>query len=158
MLSLQRHHQMSYSLAPNPRESLHAYRATELLASNPAQPLSVRGSLYSLLRRSQRLIMLQYRRCSASTCAICVRVCTGDPVPGSRWTGPSGSPSDSSPSTLSRSNVNASSLCRRRRRDEDSDNVLKTNHADNRRSGCGQTVCRICCYENPQRLVSILNA
>ena len=94
--------------------------------------------------------------CSASTCAICLRACTGDLIPGSRWTGSLSPPPDSPPSPLSQSITNASSPCRRRRRDEDSDNiVVKTKDAANRRSGCGQMVCRMCCFEHPQRLVSI---
>jgi hypothetical protein len=93
--------------------------------------------------------MLRYCRCSASTCAICVRACTGGPIPGR--TGSLSPP----PSPLSRSITNASSPCRRRRRDEDSDTVLKTKDADNGRSSCGKMVCRMCCFEHPQRLVSI---
>ncbi|KAI0247522.1 hypothetical protein BJV78DRAFT_1244625 [Lactifluus subvellereus] len=92
-----------------------------------------------------------YHRCSASTCAICLRACTGDLIPGSRWTGSLSPPPDSPPSPLSQSITNASSPCRRRRRDEDSDSiVVKTRDAGNGRSGCGQMVCRMCCFEHPQ--------
>ncbi|KAH9979217.1 hypothetical protein BGW80DRAFT_1275629 [Lactifluus volemus] len=85
-------------------------------------------------------------RCSASTCVICVRACTGNPILRSRcWAGSLSPPSDSSP--LSRSITNASSPCRRRLRDEDNDTTLKTKEAE---SGCGQVVCRMCCFEDPQ--------
>ncbi|KAH8980159.1 hypothetical protein EDB86DRAFT_576148 [Lactarius hatsudake] len=83
-------------------------------------------------------------RCSASTCAICVRTCTGDPlsVPSSRGTGTR----NPSPHRLPLGNPSAASPSRRRRaRDEDVDTVLKGPECEG--TGCGRMICRICCTE-----------
>ena len=95
------------------------------------------------------------RRCSASTCPICVRTCTG-PLPSSQGTGtrnpspyrllapsPLGSPS---PASLSR---------RRRPRDEDIDTFLAVNEPEREGRGCGRMICRICCLEFLQRWIQV---
>ena len=96
------------------------------------------------------------RRCNASTCAICLRTCTGDPIVSSpRWSGSFDIKYDSTINPLSQSNTNNSSPNRRRLRDEDNENTLKAKDVDSGRSGCGQMVCRTCCFEHPQRSESI---
>ncbi|KAF8465459.1 hypothetical protein DFH94DRAFT_783415 [Russula ochroleuca] len=87
-------------------------------------------------------------RCNASTCAICLRTCTGDPVSSPHWPGSLNLVLDSTTIPPFQSNANTSR--RRRSRGEDSDDILKTKDVDNERSGCGQTVCRKCCFEHPQ--------
>jgi len=66
-------------------------------------------------------------------------------------------PLDSIPFPLSPNNKHASSIRRRRPHDEDSDNMLKTKEVDDGRTGpgCGQVVCRMCCFEHPQRYDTI---
>jgi hypothetical protein len=98
-------------------------------------------------------ILGNYRRCNASTCAICLRTCTGDPVSSPHWPGSLNLVLDSTTIPPFQSNANTSR--RRRSRGEDSDDILKTKDVDNERSGCGQTVCRKCCFEHPQRSDSI---
>jgi hypothetical protein len=101
-------------------------------------------------------ILGQHRRCNASTCAICLRTCTGYPVSSPRWASSLNLGCDSTAIPLSESNTNNSSPpCRRRPRDEDSDNVSKSTDVDSERSGCGQMMCRACCFEHPQRSESI---
>ena len=92
-----------------------------------------------------------HRRCSASTCTICVRTCTG-PLPSSRGTGTR----DPSPHQVLTppplSNPGAPSPSRRRRpRDEDIDTFLTVIEAEREGSGCGRMICRICCSEILQR-------
>ncbi|KAN0114217.1 hypothetical protein V8E52_007015 [Russula decolorans] len=89
-------------------------------------------------------------RCNASTCAICLRTCTGDPVSSPRWASSLNLGCDSTAIPLSQSNTNNSSPRRRRPCDEDSDNVSQSKDVDSERSGCGQMVCRTCCFEHPQ--------
>lgn len=91
----------------------------------------------------------RHRRCNASTCAICLRTCTGDPVSSPRWASSPNLGWNSTAIPLSQNNTNNSSTRRRRPREEDSDN--KSKNVDSERSGCGQTVCRTCCFEHPQR-------
>ena len=95
--------------------------------------------------------MLGHHRCNASTCAICLRTCTGDPVSSPRWASSLNLGCDSTAIPLSQSNTNNSSPRRRRPCDEDSDNVSQSKDMDSERSGCGQMVCRTCCFEHPQR-------
>ena len=93
-----------------------------------------------------------HHSCNASTCPICLRTCTGDPW----WAGSLNLALDATTIPLAQRNANTLSPCRIRSRDEDSDDILKTKDADNTRSGCGQMVCRKCCFEHPQRSESIV--
>lgn len=96
----------------------------------------------------------QHHRCNASTCVICLRTCTGDPVLVSspRWASSLNLGCDSTAIPLSQSNTNNSSPPRRRRpRDEYNDNIPKSKDVGSERPGCGQVVCRTCCFEHPQR-------
>jgi len=90
-------------------------------------------------------------RCSASSCAICLRTCTSDSTTTPRSPGSLNLPLDSIVSPLSQCNKNTSPLRGRRPRDDDNDNMLKTKEVDDGRTGCGQVVCRTCCFEDPQR-------
>ncbi|SRR5216684_895102 len=84
-----------------------------------------------------------------------MRTCTGDPVSSPRWAGSLNFGCDPTIIPLSQCNTNNSSPRRRRPRDEDCDDILKTKDVDSGQSGCGQTVCRTCCFEHPQRSESI---
>ena len=93
----------------------------------------------------------QHRRCNASTCAICLRTCTGDAVSSLGWTSSLNPGCDLTAIPLSQSDTNNSYPRRRRPREEDSDKVSQSKDVDNERSGCGHMVCRTCCFEHPQR-------
>lgn len=93
--------------------------------------------------------------CNASTCPICLRTCTGASDPW--WAGSLNLALDATTTPLAQSNVNSLSPRRRRSRDEDSDNISRAKDVDNGRSGCGQMVCRTCCFEHPQRSESIVS-
>ncbi|KAH9168516.1 hypothetical protein EDB89DRAFT_1572427 [Lactarius sanguifluus] len=89
-------------------------------------------------------------RCSTSTCAICVRTCTGDPlpVPSSRGTGTRNPSPHRLPSPPPLGNPSVASPSRRRRaRDEDIDTVLKAKAPEGEGTGCGRMICRTCCLE-----------
>ncbi|KAI9456061.1 hypothetical protein BJY52DRAFT_1277901 [Lactarius psammicola] len=87
-------------------------------------------------------------RCSASTCAICVRTCTGDLLPSSRGTGARNPSHYRLPSPPPLGNPSVASPSRRRRaRDEDIDTVLKVESPERDGTGCGRVICRICCLE-----------
>jgi hypothetical protein len=90
-------------------------------------------------------------RCSASSCAICLRTCTSDSTTPPRSPGSLNLPLDSIAIPFSQSNKTILSLRRRRPRDDDNDNMLKTKGVGDGRTGCGQVVCRTCCLEDPQR-------
>ncbi|KAH9987068.1 hypothetical protein BJV77DRAFT_1027327 [Russula vinacea] len=87
-------------------------------------------------------------RCNASTCAICLRTCTSDPVSSPQWASSLNLVLDSTTIPPFQSNTNTSR--RRRPRDEDSDIIFKMKDVDNEQSGCGQMVCQNCCFEHPQ--------
>jgi len=126
------------------------------LKSNPAF-LCARFIMFSsgVLINVSPYMLGQHHRCNASTCAICLRTCTGGPVSSPRWASFLNLGCDSTAIPLSQSNTNNSSPHRRRSRDEDSDNVSQSKDVDSERSGCGQMVCRTCCFEHPQRSESI---
>ncbi|KAF8487625.1 hypothetical protein F5888DRAFT_126806 [Russula emetica] len=170
------HYPVSYGL----RFKVHLYHSTYLASitmkqplfkrrrvlSNPHTPLPSSDSLVTSLKPSRtstctschRVVCLKSNpaflcaRCSASTCVICLRTCmaVGDPVSSPRWTNSLNLGCDSTAIPLSQSNTNNSSPRRRRPRDEDSDDVLKSKDVNSERSGCGQMVCRMCCFEHPQ--------
>lgn len=129
------------------------------LKSNPAFLCARFIVFYSdILSNVSPYVLGQHRRCNASTCAICLRSCTGDPVSSPRWASSPNLGWDPTAISLSQNkcNTNNSYTHRRHPRDEDSDN--KSKNVDNERStgsSCGQTVCRMCCFEHPQRLESI---
>ncbi|KAI9433181.1 hypothetical protein H4582DRAFT_1009896 [Lactarius indigo] len=90
------------------------------------------------------------RRCSASTCAICVRTCIGVPlpVPSFRGTGARNPSPYRLPSPPPLGNPSTASPTRRRRaRDEDIDTISKVKGPEREGTGCGRTICRICCLE-----------
>jgi hypothetical protein len=128
------------------------------LKSNTAFPCA-RSIVFSsdVLINVSPYVLGQHHRCNASTCAICLRTCTGDPVSSPRWVSSLNQGQslnlgcDSTAIPLSQSNTNNSSQRRRRPRDEDSDNVSQSKDVDSEQSGCGQMVCRTCCFEHPQR-------
>ncbi len=121
------------------------------LKSSPAF-LCTRSAAYCVLLKGISLTILgEHYRCSAPSCAICLRTCTSDSAPSPCLPGSLNLPPDSIAFPLSQSNKNISCLRRRRPRDEDSDNVLKTKEVDDGRTGCGRAVCRTCCLEHPQR-------
>jgi hypothetical protein len=100
------------------------------------------------------IMIVPRRRCSASTCAICVRTCTGGPLPSSGGTGTRNPSPHRSPSPPPLGNSNGASPSRRRRPcDEDIDTTLMAKSSERERegSGCGRTICRICCLEILQR-------
>jgi hypothetical protein len=92
-------------------------------------------------------------RCGVPSCAICLRTCMSDSVPSPRLPGVLNLLLDSIPLPLSPNNKHTSSMRRRRPHDEDGDHMLKTKEVDDGRTGpgCGQVVCRTCCFEHPQR-------
>ena len=150
----------SDALVTSPRPSristcTSCHRAVRL-KSNPAF-LCARFMVFSsdVLINVSPYMLDQHHRCNASTCAICLRTCTGDPVSSPRWASSLNLGCDSTAIPLSQSNTNNSSPRRRRTRDEDSDNVSQSKDMDGEQSGCGQTVCRTCCFEHPQRSESI---
>ena len=124
------------------------------LKSNPAF-LCARFIVFSsdVLINLSPYVLGSHYRCNASTCAICLRTCTSDPLSSPRWASSLTLGCDSTAIPLSQSNTNNSSPRRRRPRDEGSDSVSKL--VDSERSGCGQLVCRTCCFEHPQRSESI---
>ncbi|KAI0295047.1 hypothetical protein B0F90DRAFT_1214490 [Multifurca ochricompacta] len=90
-----------------------------LTSSKPSRILTCSSCHRTVgLKSSPALVCM---RCSASTCAICVRTCTGDLVSGGRETNLLHPP----PSPLFRSNINASHPRRRRSRDEDIEATLR---------------------------------
>ena len=98
-------------------------------------------------------ILGKHRRCNASTCAICLRTCTSDPVSSPQWASSLNLVLDSTTIPPFQSNTNTSR--RRHPRDEDSDIIFKMKDVDNEQSGCGQMVCQNCCFEHPQRSESL---
>jgi hypothetical protein len=146
--------------SPKPSTCTSCHRAV-CLKSNPAF-LCARFIVFSsdVLINVSPYMLGQHRRCNTSTCVICLRTCAGDPVSNPRWANSLNLGCDSTSISLSQSNTNNSSPPRRRRpRDEDSDNVSKSKSkskgVDSERSGCGQMVCRTCCFEHPQRSESV---
>jgi hypothetical protein len=116
------------------------------------QGLSCPAQWYQLLPLIISLCRWKYCRCGVPSCAICLRTCTSDSGASPRLPGALNLPLDSNAFPFSLNNKNTSSLLRRRRpRDEDSDGVLKTKEVGDGRAGCGQVVCRTCCFEHPQR-------
>ncbi|KAF8261444.1 hypothetical protein EI94DRAFT_800633 [Lactarius quietus] len=98
------------------------------------------------------------RRCSASSCPICVRTCTGGSLPSSRGASTRNpSPHRGLPSPPPSGNPSpASSLRRRRPRDEDIDSILTAKDPEREgMDGCGRMICRICCLEILQRWMQI---
>jgi len=137
------------------------------VSSNPLTPFSSSGILFASPRPSRISACTScYRtigpksspailcaRCGVPSCAICLRTCTSDSVASPRLPGALNLPLDSNafPFSLSIYNKDTSSLlCRRRPREEDSDDVLKTKEVGDGPTGCGQVVCRTCCFEHPQ--------
>ncbi|KAI0275800.1 hypothetical protein BGY98DRAFT_989946 [Russula aff. rugulosa BPL654] len=121
------------------------------VSSNPHAPLPSSDAIVTSPKPSRISTCSSCHRAVPSTCAICLRTCTGYPVSSSRWASSLNLGCDSTAIPLSESNTNNSSPpCRRRPRDEDSDNVSKSTDVDSERSGCGQMMCRACCFEHPQ--------
>ena len=150
------HHLMASLLPQSLREFQHAPHAIELFVSSQTQLFFAQGlyCLFVFFKRIDYCFTIyagQHHRCNASTCTICLRTCTGDPVSSPRWASSLNLGCDSTANPLSQSNTNNSSPRRRRPCDEDSDNVSQSKDVDSERSGCGQMVCRMCCFEHPQR-------
>jgi len=134
------------------------------VSSNPLAPFSSSGSFNASPKPSRlttctschRTLGLKSSptflcaRCSASSCAICLRTCTSDSATTTRSPCSLNLPLDSIAVPFSQSNKNIPSLRQRRPRDDDNDNMLKTKEVDDGRTGCGQVVCRTCCFEDPQ--------
>ncbi|KAJ6629918.1 hypothetical protein B0H10DRAFT_2428226 [Mycena sp. CBHHK59/15] len=110
--------------------------------------------------------LLLCARCTSPTCAICSRTCTAcmpsqPPTPHLTWSPtPTPSPSHSprrlalalnSANTNSVSATSASPVVTKRKKPRDDD---EKSHDDSDEfacgSGCGRSVCRDCCFENPQ--------
>ncbi|KAN0137635.1 hypothetical protein V8E53_004686 [Lactarius tabidus] len=118
---------------------------TLLVASLKPSRISTCTSCHRTIKPSPPLVCA---RCSASTCAICVRTCTGGPLPSSHGTGTRNPSPHQLPSPPPLSDLNAASPSRRRRpRDEDIDTTLTAKDSECEGSGCGRTICRICCLE-----------
>jgi len=131
------------------------------LLSNPLAPLtpnllvaSLKPSRTSTCTSCHRTIKtgppLACARCSASSCPICVRTCTGGSLPSSRGASTRNpSPHRGLPSPPPSGNPSpASSLRRRRPRDEDIDSILTAKDPEREgMDGCGRMICRICCLE-----------
>lgn len=129
-------------LPPNGRSEIRPSLSLRKVCCSP-------GALFNV----SQFILGKCRRCNVSTCAICLRTCTSGSVSSSQWAGSLNLVLDSA--TIPRFQSNTNTSRRRRPRDEDSDNIFRMKDVDNDRSGCGQMVCRKCCFEHPQRSDSL---
>jgi len=131
-------------LSSNPLVPLPSLTPNLFVASLKPSRISTCNSCHRTIKSSPPLVCA---RCSASTCPICMRTCTG-PLPRSRGTGTRDpSPQRLPPPSLLSNTSTASPSRRRRPRDEDIDTILTVKDSECEGGGCGRMVCRICCLE-----------